>query len=346
MKRVCSVCKTTSFKKSSDSGLVCKYGHKVLGIQQEQAEDEAYISGMRMRRKIKATKETSKLTPSQHKSYELQIMQFGLQLMGRAMVQDLHFPPEFETTLRELWLFFLSESKAELEETYLFDAKEKHKIVEDPFETDNFEDLSIFQEEDDDEDKNTRKETEDSQPRELTWPSLSYPQTLSFIYLTCIYLRYPVLPADIITWCETEQLPYIIVNRIPEDILGAMSLDRITKMHRPPTVLTLRLKTFRIARALRINSGLKIPDYNTPLLLDRFCSYFFLPVEGHFYASYLYKEAVRADSFKDKTKGSRWLRNPSVGTWEEHRLTPVSALLLACVIATAKIFYNIDGCKA
>src|SRR6478735_3567293 len=128
MKQVCPVCKTTKFRRSTDSGLVCKYGHKLLGIQKEEGEEFTF-SG-RTRKKVKTVKDNFTLTASQQKSFEMQMIQYISQVMGRTFTQDLGFSVEVEATLRELWLLYITNSRFELSEAYMFEANEKRQDKE------------------------------------------------------------------------------------------------------------------------------------------------------------------------------------------------------------------------
>ncbi|KAI9256712.1 hypothetical protein BY458DRAFT_492539 [Sporodiniella umbellata] len=355
MKKVCLVCQTTSFRRSADSGLVCKYGHKVLGIQQEQGDEDTV--GYGVRKKVKKLQENTALTPAQHKSYEIQIMQFALQVMARTLLEDFGFPPEFETTLREFWILYLSESKYEMAEAYRFEAEEKKPRFNSCQEED-MEGLDLFSDPEASEEEDLTEESkEKSHFPGAHWPVLNYSHTLAFIYITCIYLRYPVLPNDILTWCKTTKLPYLTISsRIPKDILGSMKLYRLERMNRLPTLYRLKWSSYRIAHVFHIKCGLEIPNYNVPLYLDRFCSYYFLPgnslfitflkaqpllVEGYLIATHIYEQLLQLGS-----QGLLHIPRFNLGQHKEYKHPSIPSIALACVIATAKILYSVDGSEA
>lgn len=353
-KRVCPTCKTTKFRKSTDSGLVCKYGHKVLGIQLETTEDDGFAAGRGLRRKtVSKVKESKHLSPAQQKSEFLLITQYALQVFSRCMVQELNFPPELEPTVRELWLLYLSDSKKEISEAYMFEAYEKEAQDKVKLKKDEF-DLKLEQEElaldnisddsssDDNEDeggeaekifiKKSNKAQRDPKTQRYKstrnrWDSLEYTHTLCFIYLACTYLQYPILPNDLIRWCKSSQIPYLsIPQRVPEQKLGMLSLHLTNTMTNVPSVDVIVTKSYKLARCYHVNCKLQFPEFNIPLYLDRFCAQFFLPVEGYFYANMLYhnRKAVRSRI-----------------TSRSYQSAQPTTILMACVIATVKIMYGI-----
>lgn len=357
-KRVCPTCKTTKFRKSADSGLVCKYGHKVLGIQLETTEDDGFAGGRGLRRKtVSKVKESKQLSPAQQKSEFMLITQYALQVFSRCMVQDLNFPPELEPTVRELWLLYLSDAKKEISEAYMFEAFEKEAEDKIKSKKDEF-DLKLEQEElalddttddssSDDDDyveeedegrankvpiKKSNKAQRDPKTQRYKsernkWAPLNYIHTLCFIYLACVYLQYPILPNDLIRWCKTSQIPYLsIQQRIPEEKLSMLSLHLTNTMTYVPSVEKIVVHSYKLARCYLVNCKLQFPNFNIPLYLDRFCSQFFLPVEGYFYANMLFQNRTRV---------------VSCITHREYQLAQPTTVLMACVIATAKIIYGI-----
>lgn len=358
-KRICPTCKTTKFRKSTDSGLVCKYGHKVLGIQLETTEDDGFAGGRGLRRKtVSKVKESKQLSPAQQKSEFMLITQYALQVFSRCMVQDLNFPPELEPTVRELWLLYLSDAKKEISEAYMFEAFEKEAQDKTKLKKDEF-DLKLEQEElalDDTSDNSSSSDNDDEEEEEdqrrsdkvvikksnkarrdpktqrytserNKWIPLEYTHTLCFIYLACVYLQYPILPNDLIRWCKTSQIPYLSIQQsIPEEKLGLLSLHLTNTMTYVPTVDIIVVHSYKLARCFLVNCNLQFPDFNIPLYLDRFCAQFFLPVEGYFYANMLFQNRTRVRSCI---------------TSREYQSAQPTTILMACVIATVKIMYGI-----
>ncbi|CEG70662.1 hypothetical protein RMATCC62417_06521 [Rhizopus microsporus] len=351
MKRVCPICQTTKFRRSGDTGLVCKYGHKVLGVQREEAEDDFYGGGGRTRKRIKVVEEAKDLTATQVASYEYLIIQFALQVITRSMVEYLDFSPEIEATVREFWLLYISKSQFEIEGAYEIEdnerrEQEKNKSNLSDFglsteETHTLEALDIFDDTDDDDDDHSEaKDGNDScanpifrQPR--SWPRARYTDVIAFIYLACIHLRYPILLNDLILMCKTGRLPYLHMQKlVPDDLLSSLSLHVTEKMTYVPTLDRLRNRVYKYARCFFIHCNLELPDVNIPLYLDRFCSYYFLPVEGYYHALFLFQK------YREKH-----LQTLSISRRSCHNKIDFTTLLIASVIATAKLMYSIDGSK-
>lgn len=334
-KRICSVCQTTKFKKTSDSGLVCKYGHKVLGVQDEEAEDAFGIKGFQRKAVANLEIDNIESSPAQQKSDFTLVIQYTLQVLAKSLVEDLHFPPEFEATLRELWLLYISDSKTQLAEGYLFEALEMEKMdkqtgkdKQDIFE--KIEEVAIeeFLDEDDFSDDDTEPQRIGSSRR--PWPKLSFPSCLSFIYLACIYLHYPILPNDLVRWSQSGEIPYLSMQqRIPPELLSSFSLKLSNTMRHVPLPGSIKLTAFKLSNCYLVNCKLAFPEFNIPLYLDRFCGQYYLPTEGYFFAKSIF------ESYR-----TRHLLDLCVQNRRRDQL-PAIALLMACVVATVKIFYAI-----
>lgn len=338
--RVCPTCHTKKFRKSADTSLVCKYGHKLLGVQQEESE-EAFAAGKGTRRKIvkEARDNNAESNPAQQRSDFLLVIQFGLQVISRSMVQDLNFPPELEPTVRELWLLYLADSKKEVIDAYMFEAFEKE--AGDKMRGSNSRnDIGTFEEEekllesirdDDDEDYDSDSENEESVHRgrsvRLKWQPLKFHHVLVFIYYACMYLRYPILPNDLVRWCRSGDIPYLkIQERIPPQLLSSLSLVLSHSMNNIPSSGEIRKAEYSMTRCFLINCKLELPDINVPLYMDRFCAQFFLPVEGYYYAQCIWNmyRNARILSLKDSRMANR---------------IPTTVFLMACVLVAVKLIY-------
>ncbi|GAA5800782.1 hypothetical protein HPULCUR_006220 [Helicostylum pulchrum] len=329
-------------KKSEDAGLVCKYGHKFLGVQQEEAE-EAFAVGKGSRRKIvkEARDDNFESNPAQQRSDFLLVIQFGLQVISRSMVQDLNFPPELEPTVRELWLLYVADSKKEVIDAYMFEAFEK-EAGDKTRGSNTRNDIGTFEEEekllesirdDDNEDYDSESENEGSVPRgrpiRLKWQPLKFYHVLVFIYYACMYLRYPILPNDLVRWCRSGDIPYLkIQERIPPQLLSSLSLVLSHSMNNIPSSGEIRKAEYSMTRCFLINCKLELPDINVPLYMDRFCAQFFLPVEGYYYAQCIWNmyRNVHVISLKD--------------TRMAHKI-PTTVVLMACVLIAVKFIYAI-----
>jgi hypothetical protein len=352
VKRVCPTCKTTKFRKSTDSGLVCKYGHKLLGIQQEQAEDDGFAGGRGTRRKIisKVNDYVDASNPVQQRSDFLLIIQYTLQVISRCMVQDLNFPPELEPTIRELWLLYVSDSKKEIAEAYMFEAYEKEvmdkikgsdsrvkkeiyeKLEEEEKALDDFSGSSSSSSDEDEVGFGTQSKNHIQQigTSRIKWPKLRYSNVMVLIYLACIYLNYPILPNDLVRWSRSGQIPFLnMQERIPEKLLGSLSMYLSNSMTHTPSPDQITVDAHKMSRCFATNCKLEFPELNIPLYLDRFCAQFFLPVEGFYYANYIF----------NVYRQNRYL-NLSI-VQRSYNSIPATTILMSCVIAAVKIIYGI-----
>ncbi|KAI8091357.1 uncharacterized protein B0P05DRAFT_527120 [Gilbertella persicaria] len=326
MKRVCPICHTTKFKSSSDSGLVCKYGHKLLGIQKEQQEDDTIMGGLgRRRKKIKTEVQESRVSPAKQASDFMRIIQFGLQVMSRSMVQDLGFPAELEAVVQ-------------IVEAYLFEANIKEKkdgestIKQDTMklELEELEALAAKSGSSDDDHDDDDDDSPAQGSSRLKWPPLDFSHTLVFLYLGCIYLNLSVLPYDFIRWAKEGQIPYLkMQERIPSQTMASLSLFLSNSMTMVPGLATLVRRSYEFTRCFLFNCNQSFPPLNVPLYIDRFCHQFFLPVEGFYCAQFIF-EQYRHRYVTDLHLVNRYYKKPQVTT-----------VLMACVLATVKLMHGI-----
>lgn len=347
MKRECPTCRTTKFKKSSDGGLVCKYGHKLLGIQVEQQEGDFEGFGGRERKRVKTLRDNmQRSNPVKERSDFLLICQYTLQVLTRCMVQELDFPPEIEPVARELWLLYLADSKQEIMEAYIFEANAKEaqdgqyrpkldmleRMQKEENELDNPEDSSSSSEDDEESHGHDQARPTERRPgvNRVKWPKLAYQHTLVFVYIACVYLNYPVVFNDLVRWSVTGQIPYLkMQEKIPMETLASLHLNITNPMIRAPSALFLNKYSYRYLKGFEVNCNIVFPELNIPLYLDRFCCQFFLPVEGYYYANYIFESRRR--SFYVNT-------SPLQKTRGIHATT----LLMACVIDAVKLIYGVD----
>lgn len=344
-KRVCPTCHTTKFRKSSDSGLVCKYGHKVLGVQAEQAEDDFTGNRGKKRKLVKKLRdEPIEATPAQQASQFLLITQYALQVISRSMVQDLNFPPELEPTVRELWLLYVSDSKKEVSDAYMFEAFEKEANDKIKGRRSSHDEKTLEREEEllemarnrdenitdsDDEDQKEGQQIPKRRNVRVKWPALRYHHTLSFIYLACIYLKYPILPNDLVRWCRTSDIPYLSMQeRIPPSILIPMSMVLSNTMLHVPSPGEIRKASHTFRQCFLHNCKFTFPELNVPLYIDRFCAQFFLPVEGYYYARHIFETYRQIHVLE--LQDLRSLKD-----------APATAYIMASVLITVKILYAI-----
>ncbi|KAI8988103.1 hypothetical protein BDF20DRAFT_832981 [Mycotypha africana] len=365
VQRVCPVCQTTKFKKSK-STLVCKYGHQILDYVVEEGEDGMGSGRERKRaRNIKSISDSG-YTPLEQRSNWIKMCHYALKVMTRCMVQELGFSRELEITVRKLWMLYLSHAKIELADAYAFDV-DSSNTAEDEERLRRLKESDLFGNEDADDahnaealleesdtesdsdiDKEEEKTNEPNKGQESnikvgplesmdqkkqrqrwkagrSWPSLTYVDTLAFLYLACIYLHYPIIVGDFVRWCKTEQLPFLqMQEHIPEDILSHAG-ERAHRMTVLPNSDYLLKRTRRYAFCFIRLCKVIFPPVNIHLLLNRFCDQFHLPVAGYYYAYHLY----RRSNLKHEHDFSK------------ARHQHASTVLMACVLATAKLFYGV-----
>ncbi|GAN04842.1 hypothetical protein MAM1_0075d04307 [Mucor ambiguus] len=346
MKRECPTCRTTKFKKSSDGGLVCKYGHKILGIQVEEQEGEYEGFNGRERKRVKTLHDNmQRRNPVKERSDFLLICQYTLQVLTRCMVQELDFPPEIEPVAREFWLLYLADSRQEIMEAYIFEANEKEaqnsryppkldileRMQEEEKELDYLEDSSSSEEDDEGYEHGQARPTK-RRPgvNRVKWPKLAYQHTLVFIYIACVYLNYPIVFNDLVRWSVTGQIPYLkMQEKIPMDTLASLHLSITNPMTRAPSVLYLNKYSHRYLKGFEMNCNIVFPELNIPLYLDRFCCQFFLPVEGYYFANYIFETR-------------RQFKYINTSPLQIARGMHVTTMLMASVIVAVKLIYGVD----
>ncbi|KAL0098185.1 hypothetical protein J3Q64DRAFT_1091975 [Phycomyces blakesleeanus] len=111
--RVCSVCGTKRFQLTEDGGMTCRYGHQVLGWQEECDEEFGQVGYQRKKAAtgVKAHHGKSRVYGTELRSVHYRIFQHSLQKLALTFVHDLGFPIEFEYVVRELWLLYANDSK-------------------------------------------------------------------------------------------------------------------------------------------------------------------------------------------------------------------------------------------
>jgi hypothetical protein len=63
------------------------------------------------------------------------------------------------------------------------------------------------------------------------WPHLSYTQLLIFCYLGCVWLRWPIMLADLQRWAIVGKLPYIsLTKNLPTEILDTIAHRKLTAL--------------------------------------------------------------------------------------------------------------------
>ncbi|CAO3596914.1 unnamed protein product [Absidia cylindrospora] len=123
----CPICGTVKYKKTSDAGYVCKYGHRMVGYREEEGDEDALVGVRTTSRKKKSANDDTigRLYGAELEDALNRIFQYCLQTMSRSFVQDLGFPVEFEYVVRELWILYLNDSKMTLNNAHIVNRNNK-----------------------------------------------------------------------------------------------------------------------------------------------------------------------------------------------------------------------------
>ncbi|KAI9301340.1 hypothetical protein BJ944DRAFT_252396 [Cunninghamella echinulata] len=311
----CPICHTTKYKPTSESHFVCKNGHQMAGYVREEADMEAFLGVRGLKRKTKNLEEEKKyIRGSELEDVLKRIFQYGLQVMARTFVIEFGFPADFEYVLRELWLLYTTSSNVLLlnaydltvtqpkKEIYLNIDNDVNNLL---YETDSdTEDDSDSDSSDNDEHVGQLADTkdpaiimngemdrdEDDLDTAISWPRLRFKHLLVFCYLACMQLGWPVMLSDIHRWCATLRLPYLsILEQIPDGAIDLLDLRYLVPTLSLPKLHTLRSDTRHFGRAFEEQCGLVFPKVNAPLIIYRYCTQMFLPVEMYFCARTMYE---------------------------------------------------------
>ncbi|KAI8974748.1 transcription factor TFIIH complex subunit Tfb5-domain-containing protein [Pilobolus umbonatus] len=288
---------TVTTEEPQEGALVCQYGHQYHGFQTEVGDEDAMKGRTRKKQRVMHT-EQEIYTEQTSLVY---CIQYALQVLSRAMVQELGVPAQYEHVVRELWMVYLSKTKKIVSNEYRYvgpaEPEPDSMQLEEDAESDTEEVLA--------EPEPQRKEHFTRQ--KIKYPSLIYKDCLVFLYLGALYLGLPLLPKDIIYWCLSGQLPYCeLVKKIPNDIMSGIGYKQAVNMSSPGAPFTMSYRAIKYARAFHDQCQLKFPDWNISLYLRRFCNEMYLPVEAY----YLAKAFQNLRPFKpDKNIGVTVLEN-------------------------------------
>ncbi|KAI7877030.1 hypothetical protein K492DRAFT_239447 [Lichtheimia hyalospora FSU 10163] len=357
----CEQCGTTRYRETPEGGMVCKYGHLLVGWRQEEADDYVWMG--RSQKKAPVLKEAKHgievLKGVDREAARLRIVQYGLQLVVRSLVHDMHFPAEFEYVARELWLAYISACGIQLShefiEQYSDTPKHNHtnnhinhdlhlqsssapmeETLEDEFDLDVLDDDSALDETSSSSSSNSDNDMD--QPRSRTnvkkkrrayttdWPNLRLEDIIVFCYLTCLWMKIPVLSNDIHRWCFNYQLPYLkIMDGLPDDFVKRLDTGMISMFTiiPPHSKVAFRIRSYK--RAFAHHCKLRFPKANVPILIHRFLPHFYLPEQLYFGAARLYERL-----------------NKYYATSGYRRMPSDDIQAMACTVILVKLCYRLD----
>ncbi|KAI8337430.1 hypothetical protein BC941DRAFT_452287 [Chlamydoabsidia padenii] len=336
----CEVCGTSRYKKTSDGGYVCKYGHQMVGYREEQGEENSMLGVRVTKRKKVANTDTNVkhsilvgLYGAELEDAYVRIFQFSLQVMAQSFITDLGFPAEYEYAIRELWLLYVRSSNLTLVNAHIINSDSKPNITSASklfMAANNPEDLLNETDSDSDvDDKNsitiqkyepTTPTVDDIKPRRLNH-STGWPITIN----------------DIRRWCLTMRLPYLrIINLIPDRSINLLDLRPAMAMLRFPENEAIRGDVSIYVNAFVIKCGLTLPKFNVSPLIFRYCTQLFLPVEIYFCAVELYKKHSYEAIINRHSKYDENTPCPN------HFYHDIDNHIMVVILVLAKFLYDLD----
>ncbi|ORX54400.1 hypothetical protein DM01DRAFT_1321694 [Hesseltinella vesiculosa] len=107
----CPVCNTVRYRRTDESGYVCRNGHQMVGVRREEGDDDEGHSRFQQGvKKLKFEKVSKRFFGNAARDAYFRFFQHVLQFMCRSFIQDLGFPQEFEYIVRELWLVYVNKN--------------------------------------------------------------------------------------------------------------------------------------------------------------------------------------------------------------------------------------------
>lgn len=125
-------------------------------------------------------------------------------------------------------------------------------------------------------------------PFTTDWPNLRLEDIVVFCYLTCLWMKIPVLSNDIHRWCFSYQLPYMkIMEGLPDDFVKRLDSAMTSMFTTIPchSKVVSRINSYK--RAFTHHCNIQFPKANVPLLIHRFLTQFHLPGTSNMYSSWL-----------------------------------------------------------
>ncbi|KAG2172570.1 hypothetical protein INT44_002585 [Umbelopsis vinacea] len=354
----CPICKTRKYRKNAQGHYVCKYGHQLANYQEEEGEEGTHtgivrtISGAKRNTTVKESKRLS--GPRALFIYH-QMFQQCLRQLVRVMITKYGAPADLETIVRELWLLYVSHSEVHFQyRKQTAPVATKSTVPDDEIEALEEENNNNDSAEEDIVDEADMKEmpgidTSEGDllfgnekmmrnPNFLIWPNLSYTQLLIFCYLGCVWLRWPVMLADLQRWAIVGKLPYIsLTKNLPSEILDTIALRKLTALKIIPNMPILYQQTRQWIGCFWKICKLEFPDSNSVPLLQRGLREIMLPVESYILAQFIFDKLKLSRQVVIARSDPNQPRNSMTVT-----TAPMDVKIMAVNLFIAKLYYRLD----
>ncbi|CAG8490441.1 776_t:CDS:10 [Ambispora gerdemannii] len=363
-KRECSYCGLTARIPDGVGGFMCPRGHRDERLQVQVGEDTDFLVHGSERRK-KRTKE-----PDKNEKAKLTVPYFGdkkiyvysvslqhvLRHQVRIMIENMNCPPEYERVIRHLWTLFINASNIKFPQDWVDEhgkirnnyKKDDIAVDDDEDEDlerlltlqkpldeseggdgalDNVEDLVKENGDSDEDDKDKKEGKRRRKPRKI-FPEMNV--NLSILYLGCVWLRQPILLADIIKWANSDRIPYFSARTLLPKSLR-VRLDRYNRSFEP--IIMRNMHHFenivtKLVTVYNSHYGISFPEINMPPILYRFVREFLLPVEFYPIA---------------KELGNLVGLDLSVSGYMVRHYSNPGPKLMGLLVIVTKLIYGLDG---
>jgi len=202
------------------------------------------------------------------------------------MIDKFAAPADLETVVREIWLLYISHSQLHYQSRREVDRTKtgiKSSSVPD-------EDLDMLEDENEENRIVAELENSDNVVNEEVivsferamnsnnygsrffskWPVLVYRDLLVFIYLGCVWLRWPILLSDLQRWTVVGKIPFVKLTKdLPTDIFDVIAYQKLHFIKTVPNMPTLYYFTRRWMGCFRVLANLTFPDSNYVPIVHR-----------------------------------------------------------------------------
>jgi hypothetical protein len=248
-----------------------------------------------------------------------QMFQQCLRKLVQALIKKFAAPPDLEVVVRQLWLLYVSQSDIHYEHRRAAkssqDATQSTEPEDEVLEEDYEHEMAAADNEVlEEENANLLDETQTKKMLKTLsrWPVLSYRHLLVFVYMGCVWLRWPILLSDLQRWSVVGKLPYVALTKdLPTDFLDIISGYKLRNVKvsiypncshlfrlRPLTYNSIQMipsmpNLYFFCRwyfyAFRVLCNLRLPDSNYAPLVYRATRELMLPSKSQVYVRYMFQ---------------------------------------------------------